>query len=91
MVKGEALIKLGKYEEARSSLINVVQGLEREKDDYMKKDYLIKAYFDLGQSYAGLKETDKAKTAYEKSLEIIKQITDNPVRSLPVQSALEKL
>ncbi|HCY36689.1 MAG TPA: hypothetical protein DHV24_06075 [Candidatus Margulisbacteria bacterium] len=92
MVKGEALNKLGKYEEASSTLINVIQGLEREKDDYMKKDYLIKAYFDLEQSYAGLKETDKAKAAYEKSLELIKQITSNPgPRSLPVQRALEKL
>ncbi|AGL02477.1 FG-GAP-like repeat-containing protein [Desulfoscipio gibsoniae] len=66
-VKGEALNKLGKYEEARSTLTNAIQELEQENSN------LSMEYFNLGQSYAGLKETDKAKAAYEKSLEIIKE------------------
>ena len=90
ILKGEALNKLGKYEEARSTLVNAIQGLERENGN------LSMAYFHLGQSYAGLKETDKAKAAYEKSLEIIKQsekrynysgYSQQPM----VQRALEKL
>lgn len=86
-VKGEALNKLGKYEEARSILTNA---MERENGN------LYKYYFILGHSYAGLKKTDEAKAAYEKSLEIIKQFekrynysgySQQPM----VQRALEKL
>ncbi|ACV63417.1 TPR repeat-containing protein [Desulfofarcimen acetoxidans DSM 771] len=64
IMKGDALNKLGKYEEARSILTNAME----RKNDNSYKYYLI-----LGHSYAGLKETDKAKAAYEKSLELIKQ------------------
>ena len=87
IMKGLALNKLGKYEEARSILTNA---MEREKGNPYKY-YLI-----LGHSYVGLKETDKAKAAYEKSLELIKQfekrynytgISEQPM----VQRALEKL
>lgn len=90
IVKGEALNKLGKYEEARSTLTNAAEVLEQGNGN------LSMAYFNLGQSYAGLKETDKAKAAYEKSLEIIKQdekrynysgYSQQPM----VQRALEKL
>ncbi|MTI85071.1 MAG: tetratricopeptide repeat protein [Firmicutes bacterium] len=91
VVKGEALNKLGRYEEARSTLTNAIEVLEGE-NGYGNG----MAYFNLGQSYAGLKETDKAKAAYEKALEIIKQFekrhnysgySQQPM----VQRALEKL
>lgn len=90
ILKGEALNKLGKYDEARSTLTNAAEVLEQGNGN------LSMAYFNLGQSYAGLKETDKAKAAYEKSLEIIKQdekrynysgYSQQPM----VQRALEKL
>lgn len=88
--KGEALNKLGKYAEARSTLTNAIEAIERENGN------LSMAYFNLGQSYAGLKETDKAKAAYEKSLEIIKQVEkrynySSYSQQPMVQRALEKL
>ena len=92
-LKGEALNKLGKYGEAGSVLINAIEELEQEDDIYLKRDFLTKAYFNLGQSYAGLKRIDQAKAAYEKSLNLIERFYtgSQTLHSLPVQRALENL
>lgn len=100
MVKGEALNKLGKHQEAIKELQKAVASLEKAYErEAVSKAYLqmamSKAYLQMARSYIAVKDYDQGRIAISKSMEIttsIYQDTDElQAKLLPAKQLLNQL
>lgn len=85
LVKGEALNKLGKYQEASQELQQVIGSLEKSNTDY-ERAYLSQAYLAIAQSYQGLQDDAKGQKALERAKKIDRQLQEKdnkPIELLP--------
>jgi tetratricopeptide (TPR) repeat protein len=105
MVRAKALNDLGEYEKAIGVFNNILkaqaripkpgEGNQPEEPAFLKK-VRAQAYLNLGRSYEGLKQYDKARENYQKSKDIsislYKEGTDDQILAMmPADKALRRL
>lgn len=83
LVKGEALNKLGKYQEACEELQQVISSLEKSTTAY-ERTYLSQAYRAIARSYEGLQDHGQAKQAMEKAKQISEQMQTKSIELISI-------
>lgn len=91
VVKARALIGLGKYAEARDICNKIIRDSANIADISIRQTFENEGYLYLGQCYIGEKNYDKAREAFLKAYDIIKEMGETQWAAVPVKKALQEL